>query len=85
LGLQYIDTATDEVESFEVKVEGDAIAVTFIDTPFKVVYRKPPDQPHLAASGFSKEPNATQAQIAAFLSVAWRLANDKARRLGWIV
>jgi hypothetical protein len=42
------------------------------------------DERGLVASGFSKEANATSAQIAGFLSVARDLANEKAKELGWI-
>jgi hypothetical protein len=59
----------------------------FVDitgTTFRVAYRKPRDSVGLAASGFSKEADATSTQIVAFLTVARGLANDKARQLGWI-
>jgi hypothetical protein len=74
----------NSTEGFKVEVVDDVIAVTFIGTNFKVAYRKPPTRSGLAPTGFSKEADSTLAQIAAFLSVALRLANDKARLLGWI-
>lgn len=74
------------IGGFQVEVEGGVIAVTFSGTTFKVAHRKPRDCADLAASGFSKEADATITQILALLTVAHQLANDKARRrLGWIV
>ena len=74
----------DHIGGFQVEVERGVIAVTFSGTTFKVAYRKPRDCADLAATGFSKEADATSTQIVAFLTVARRLANDEARRLGWI-
>ena len=73
-----------QIDGFQVEVEGDVIAVSYTGTTFKVAYRKPRDCADLAATGFSKEADATSTQIVAFLTVARRLANDEARRLGWI-
>jgi hypothetical protein len=69
---------------FRVEVQAARIVVSFPGTTFCVVYLRPRDERRLVASGFSKEANATSAQIAGFLSVAQYLANDKAKELSWI-
>ena len=61
------------------------IIVTMPGTNFRVVYRKPDRGPQLVArlDYFQNEQKGpiTRAQ---FLACAWKLANDKARQLGWI-
>ena len=53
---------------------------------YSVTYYKPDTCPQLLARGI---PNKNDLRIpmtaAEFLAKAWRLANDKARELGWIV
>jgi hypothetical protein len=50
-----------------------------------VVYRKPHPEPRLVAKG-DYFPGEQKGPIprAEFLARAWKLANDKARELGWI-
>jgi hypothetical protein len=76
---------TDE-HALRVKVQGDDIIVTMEDTGFRVVYRKPHREPMLVAKG-NYFPDEQKGPItrAEFLARAWKLANDKARELGWIV
>jgi hypothetical protein len=69
---------------FRVEVQAARIVVSFPGTTFCVVYLRPMDERGLLASGFSKEVNATSAQIAGFLSVARDQENKKAKELGWM-
>lgn len=68
-----------------VKVQGDDIIVTMQETGFRVMYRKPHREPRLVAKG-DYFPGEQKGPIprAEFLARAWKLANDKARELGWI-
>jgi hypothetical protein len=67
-----------------VEVEDDAIIITLPGTTFRVIYSKPKKSPGLVAFGVRGDKDAGLSQ-ADFLSRAWRVANDKARELGWIV
>ena len=71
-------------DGFKLEVSEDVIQVTFSGTTFAVAYRKPRDQSTLEPTGFSKEIDATPAQIGACLAAAYQLALEKARALGWI-
>ena len=68
-----------------VEVLGDAIVVTMPGTSFSVTYRKPADSPDLIASDFVHPRPVKMGERADFLARSWRIANDKARELGWIV
>jgi hypothetical protein len=67
-------------------VVDDEIIITLPFTAYTVTYYKPANSPQLLAKNFPIEDNhrvpLTQAE---FLARAWKLANDKARELGWIV
>jgi hypothetical protein len=73
-------------EELKLKIVDDELIVTLPGSSYSVTYYKPPDMPHLMAKDFPRENEKgailTQAE---FLAQAWRLANDKARELGWIV
>jgi hypothetical protein len=58
--------------------------VTLPGTSFRVIYSKPKKSPGLVAFGVRGDKDAGMSQID-FLARAWRVANDKARELGWIV
>ena len=49
-----------------------------------MIYRKPYEVSGLVAFGVRDDNDAGVSQID-FLARAWRVANDKARELGWIV
>jgi hypothetical protein len=68
----------------QVEVDSDAVIVTMPGTTFRVVYRIPTHAHGLIAFDVrgSREASVTMAE---FLARAWKLANDKARELGWIV
>ena len=65
-------------------VRGDII-VDLPGTSYTVTYHKPAVSPQLLAADLpaNNYPRAGLTQ-AEFLARAWRLANDKARELGWI-
>ena len=73
-----------ETIRLRVEVEGDGIIVTLSGTTFRVIYSKPKKSPGLVAFGVRGDKDAGMSQ-ADFLARAWRVANDKARELGWIV
>jgi hypothetical protein len=70
----------------QVEARDQDIIVTMPETSFRVVYRKPNRESQLVArlDYFQRDQKGpiTRAQ---FLARAWKLANDKARELGWIV
>ncbi len=68
-----------------VEVEDDSIIVRLPGTSFRVIYRKPSQYPGLVAFDFRGDKTAGIITQADFLGRAWRVANDKARELGWIV
>jgi hypothetical protein len=71
---------------FDVDVRADEIVVTVPFTNYTVTYYKPDNSPQLLARRFpTKDDRRASLTQAEFLAHAWRLANDKARELGWIV
>jgi len=73
-----------ETVRLRVEVEDDSIIVALPGTTFRVIYRKPSQYPGLVAFDFRGDKRAGIPQ-ANFMARAWRVANDKARELGWIV
>ena len=68
-----------------VAVQGSEIVVTASDTDYVMTYYKPANSPQLLARSFPrKEDRRVSMTLADFLTAAWKLANDKARELGWI-
>jgi hypothetical protein len=67
-----------------VEVEDESIIVTLPGSTFRVIYRKPSHYPGLVAFDLRGDKDAGISE-ADFLARAWRIANDKARELGWIV
>jgi hypothetical protein len=69
-----------------VLVVGEEIIVTLHGTSYSVTYYKPKGSPGLLAKDIANEDDPRiQMTSAEFLVRAWKLANDKARELGWIV
>jgi hypothetical protein len=73
-----------ETVRLRVEVEDGGIIVTLPGTTFRVIYRKPSQYPGLVAFDIRDDKGAGISQTN-FLARAWRVANDKARELGWIV
>ena len=68
-----------------VAVQGSEIVVTASDTDYVMTYHKPVNSPQLLARSFPrKEDRRVSMSLADFLTAACKLANDKARELGWI-
>ena len=68
-----------------IQVAGGQIIVSALDTDYVVTYHKPATSPELLAKSYSrKEDRRVSMTLAQFLTDASKLANDKARELGWI-
>ena len=69
-----------------VEVRDQDIIVTMPETSFRVVYRKPNRGSQLVTKlDYFQHDQKGPITRAQFLARAWKLANDKARELGWIV
>jgi len=65
---------------------GSEIVITASDSDYAMTYHKPASSPQLLARSFPrKEDRRVSMTLADFLTAAHKLANDKARELGWIV
>jgi hypothetical protein len=68
-----------------VQVVDDEIIVIRPGSIYSVTYYKPPNSPQLLAKRIADHDDLRFPMTAAeFLAQAWKLANDKARELGWI-
>jgi hypothetical protein len=71
---------------FYVDVAGNDILVTLQGTSYAVTYFKRRGSPGLFAKDIVHQDDPRIPMTSAeFLAGAWKLANDKARELGWIV
>jgi hypothetical protein len=71
--------------AFDLNVNADEIVVTVPSTKYTVTYYKPDNSPQLLARKFSsKDDSSAPMTQAEFLAEAWKLANEKARELGWV-
>jgi hypothetical protein len=69
-----------------VDVVDDEIIVSLPGTLYSVTYYKLPKSPQLLGKNFPpKDDRRVPLTQAEFLAQAWRIANDKARELGWIL
>jgi hypothetical protein len=67
-------------------VEGGEVMVTLPGTRYAVTYYKPANSRQLHGKHFPEEVDRrSPISQAAFVGKAWKVANDKARELGWIV
>jgi hypothetical protein len=77
---------TDAWGSLLVEVWDDEIVITLPASIYAVTYYRPANSAGLLARNFPKSDDhrvpMTQAE---FLARGWKLANEKARELGWIV
>jgi hypothetical protein len=67
-----------------IEVDDNGIIVTLPGTTFHVIYRKAPDAPGLVIFALQTDETAGISQED-FLARARRVADNKARELGWIV
>ena len=67
-------------------VVDDEIIVSIPGTSYSVTYYKRANSPQLVAKNILHTDDLrSPITLSDFLSRAWRVANDKARELGWIV
>jgi hypothetical protein len=72
--------------TLHIGVHGGEIVVTLPGSIYSVTYCKSPKGPHLFAKSLpTKYDRHAVMTSAEFLAEAWKLANDTARELGWIV
>jgi hypothetical protein len=77
---------TSPEPDLRVEVVDDEIIVSLPTSYYSVTYYKPKNSPQLLAKRISDKDDPRLPMTGAeFLVKAWRLANDKARELGWIV
>ena len=69
-----------------VQVIDEEINVSLPGYSYSVIYYKPDNSPQLLAKRFpDRDDLRIEMKQSEFLTQAWRLANQKARELGWIV
>jgi hypothetical protein len=70
----------------KLEVWDDEIVVSLPGTDYAVTYYKPANSPQLLAKNFPYDDDVrSELTQGEFLARAWRLANDKARELRWIM
>jgi hypothetical protein len=70
----------------ELEVQDGDIIISLPGSNYTVTYYKPKRSPQLLAKRIAQNDDPRAAMtLSEFLVQAWRLANDKARELGWIV
>ena len=75
-----------DLTHFQIEVWDDEIIVSLPGTSYAVTYYKPANSPQLLAKDFPYDDDRrTELTQAEFLARAWRLANDKASELRWIM
>jgi hypothetical protein len=75
--------ATDHLH---VEVEGGEVMVTLPGARYAATYYKPENSRQLHGKHFPEEVDRrSPISQAAFVGKAWKVANEKARELGWIV
>ncbi|MGC1178319.1 MAG: hypothetical protein WA884_04665 [Methyloceanibacter sp.] len=76
---------TSPESALHVEVADDEIVVSLPESQYSVTYYKPETRPQLLAKHITEkyDPHVPMT-VSEFLAKAWKLANDKARELGWI-
>ena len=70
----------------ELEIQDGNITISLPGTSYSVTYYKPKTSPQLLAKYIVGDDDPRVAMShSEFLTAAWRLANHKARDLGWIV
>jgi hypothetical protein len=70
----------------ELEVQDGNITISLPGSSYTVTYYKPKNSPQLLAKRIASSDDPSVAMtLSEFLAAAWRLANNKARELGWIV
>jgi hypothetical protein len=74
------------LKELQLDVVDGEIIVFLPSTNYTVTYYKPPKSPQLLAKRIAQHDDPrSPMSLSEFLRQAWKLANDKARELGWIV
>jgi hypothetical protein len=69
----------------DLRVSGNDITIALLGTRYSVTYFKRRGSPGLLAKDILHEDDPRIPMTSAeFLAKAWKVANDKARELGWI-
>ena len=68
----------------KAELEGEQIVVTLPGTSFRAAYYKNPDAPGLKQSPATSDDKSAAITHKEFETLAWKAANAKARKLGWI-
>jgi hypothetical protein len=72
-------------QEFSVEVQGEDIVVTLPGTSYSVAYYKPENSSQLRVWSYAGQTDADASMThPEFHAHAWKLANAKARQLGWI-
>lgn len=75
-----------EPDVLRIEVVEDEIVVSLPKSQLSVTYYKSDKSPRLLAKRITeKYDHRTPMTMSEFLAKAWKLANDRARELGWIV
>jgi len=77
---------TSEPDLLRIEVVDNEIIVSLPKSRLSVTYYKSDKSPQLLAKRITEKYDLrTPMTVSEFLVKAWKLANDKARELGWIV
>jgi len=70
-----------------IRTRGKELVVTLPGSNYAVTYFKPSGSPGLLAKDMvnTDDPRLPRMTAAQFLAKAWKMANEKAKELGWIV
>ena len=81
------DLGTDFDPKLSIRVHGKELIVTLPGTSYAVTYFKREGSPGLLAKDIVQvdDPRLHRMTASQFLAKAWKLANEKAANLGWIV
>jgi hypothetical protein len=73
------------VSKLRVRVVDAEITVTLPGSRYSVIHYKPENSPQLLAKAIPDTDVRIAMTVSEFLAKAWRLANDKAKEVGWII
>jgi hypothetical protein len=77
---------SEVMRELDLQVRDGDITITLPGSSYTVTYYKPKKSPQLLAKRIADTDDPRVAmRLSEFLAAAWRLANNKARELGWIV
>ena len=81
-----LNTMNSEPDLLRIEVVEDEIVVSLPKSQLSVTYYRSHKSPRLLAKRITEKYDPrTPMTMSEFLAKAWKLANDRARELGWIV